>query len=229
MSALPAGWRIATLSDVAEVRTGLAKASERKLRDPLNVPYMRVANVQDGYLDLREVHTIDLERSHLKRFSLEAGDVLLTEGGDFDKLGRGSLWRASLSPCVHQNHVFAVRTSRDLLPGFLSSYCSSRSGKRYFLSCSKQTTNLASINASQLRAMPLPLPPLAEQRCIVEILDNFDRAIAQTERLIAAKRRRFRGVLVRFSSEHYDSRLSLANSPCKSPSRLSPARRTFQT
>lgn len=186
---LPQEWKVAALESVAEVRTGVAKSAERTRRDPVRRPYLRVANVQDGYLKLDEIKEIEVERKHAPRYTLKAGDVLLTEGGDFDKLGRGAVWRDQIQGCLHQNHVFAVRPGPDVIPEYLAAYTGSPEGRRYFLTCSKQTTNLASINSSQLKAMPIPLPSLREQRRIAAALGVWDEAIDRTERLVTAKRR----------------------------------------
>lgn len=188
----PKGWEKKTLNRVAFVQTGLAKGPKR-IENPVEVPYLRVANVQDGYLDLEHIKTIKVDRSKISRYSLQQGDVLMTEGGDFDKLGRGAVWNSQIVPCLHQNHVFAVRPHPDvLLSEFLSMLTSSSSGKAYFLSCSKQSTNLASINSSQLKAFPVLLPPLAEQKAIAATLSEWDQAIEKTERLILAKEKRFK-------------------------------------
>jgi type I restriction enzyme S subunit len=77
----------------------------------------------------------------------------------------------------------------NLIPEYLANLTSSEYGRRYFLSCSKQSTNLASINSSQLKAFPIPLPPLPEQRAIAAVLSAWDRAIRQTTDLLDAKRR----------------------------------------
>ena len=173
-----APWKHKKLADVAQVQTGIAKNKEQVLVDPVEIPYLRVANVQDGHLDLSEIKTIAVESSRVDRYALEDGDVLMTEGGDFDKLGRGAVWRNQITPCLHQNHVFAVRVNRKhLLPEFLAAYCAAEPGRRYFLACSKQTTNLASINSSQLKELPLQLPSLDEQRRIVRVLNAADRLI----------------------------------------------------
>jgi type I restriction enzyme S subunit len=150
-----------------------------------------VANVQDGYLDLTEVKEIDVPLYQIDRFTLRSGDVLLTEGGDFDKLGRGSIWNGDIEGCVHQNHVFAVRVKdpEALLPAFLACEVQSSRARNYFLSCAKQTTNLASINSSQLRALPIVIPPPNEQRAIVMAASTWDAAIQKTKELIAAKER----------------------------------------
>lgn len=175
---IPTGWDYSTLDDVASIQTGVAKNS-KAIGDMVEVPYLRVANVQDGYLDLSEVKSIKIERSRLDRFSLQKDDVLVNEGGDFDKLGRGAVWDSPITPCVHQNHVFVVRTDNSqLLPSFFNYLSGSQHGKKYYLGCAKQTTNLASLNSSQLRAFPVLLPPLSEQQSICEVLASIDQKIA---------------------------------------------------
>jgi type I restriction enzyme S subunit len=197
---LPSGWRITLLGQVADVRKGVT-LGKTKLKDPVRLPYLRVANVQAGRLDLREVKTIEIERHQIERFALQPGDVLMTEGGDFDKLGRGDLWQGAITPCLHQNHVFAVRTDPAyILPGYLNALAGSAHGKRYFLNCAKRSTNLASISAAQLKQFPVVLPPLAEQRIITNVLADWDQAIHWSEKLIANSRTHRAALLQRFWS-----------------------------
>ncbi|MFC3864931.1 restriction endonuclease subunit S [Alcaligenes aquatilis] len=174
---IPASWSCCLLQDVAVIQTGIAK-NGKITGNLIEVPYLRVANVQDGYLDLREIKTISLEVSRLNRFLLRHEDVLVNEGGDFDKLGRGFIWHNQISPCVHQNHVFVVRTEKSkLLPIFFNYLSGSEYGKKYYLGCAKQTTNLASLNSTQLKAFPVLLPPIHEQRRICEVLQSFDKRL----------------------------------------------------
>lgn len=192
---VPNGWERKPLEKVAEIKTGVAKG-KKGLKDPIEVPYLRVANVQDGHIDLSEVKTIQIERHQLERYSLQVGDVLMTEGGDFDKLGRGDVWQGQIVPCLNQNHVFAVRPNKQvLLPYFLAALSGSNYGKTYFLSCAKRSTNLASINSTQLKEFPVLLPPLPEQRKIAQILSTWDRGIANTEKLIAASKQQKKALM----------------------------------
>lgn len=181
---IPEMWEVVELQDVASVRTGLAK-NKKEIPDGIELPYLRVANVQDGYVDLSDLQTISVSRGQIERYSLRKGDVLMTEGGDFDKLGRGDVWDGSVEPCLHQNHVFAVRADQErLIPEFLANLTASQSGKAYFQSCSKRSTNLASINSTQVKQFPVRLPDLSEQSEIVRISKSFDAAIlAATSRL----------------------------------------------
>ncbi|MBT3256929.1 MAG: restriction endonuclease subunit S [Deltaproteobacteria bacterium] len=188
---IPAEWNCIPLEEVACVQTGLAKNNKRNQKNPIELPYLRVANVQDNFLDLREIKTIEVEKSVVERSLLKYGDVLLTEGGDFDKLGRGTIWKNEIAPCLHQNHIFAVRCKKDELNSyFLAALSSSNFGRRYFILSSKQSTNLASINSTQLKKFSLPLPKLTEQQKITTILSTWDTAISQTRKLIDVKTRR---------------------------------------
>jgi type I restriction enzyme S subunit len=174
-------WPTVSLHEVAEVRTGVAKG-KKGLKKPVTFPYLRVANVQDGRVDLSEIKTIDVEAAQVERYALRAGDVLMTEGGDFDKLGRGDVWKAQISPCLHQNHVFAVRPdAKRLNPYYLAALAASDHGRQYFLSCAKRTTNLASINSTQLKAFPVLLPSLDEQAHIADVMSAVSAKIGVLE------------------------------------------------
>jgi type I restriction enzyme S subunit len=130
-----------------------------------------VANVQDGHLDLSTIKTVKVRVDEVERYRLEAGDVLMTEGGDLDKLGRGTLWEGQIPDCLHQNHIFRVRANRDVLePRFFAFVVESDIAKRYFMRVAKRTTNLASTNKTQVRAFRFLVPPLTEQQQIVEIV-----------------------------------------------------------
>ncbi len=158
-------------------------------------PYLRVANVHDGFLKLDTIKEIAVEGNEAARYELKSGDVLLTEGGDNDKLGRGTVWNGEINGCLHQNHIFAVRANPDhLLPRYLAALIGSRYGRAYFDGSAKQTTNLASINASQVRGFPLVIPDTTEQARIVSVLTALAEHLTTVDALLAAKRRFKRGL-----------------------------------
>ena len=128
-----------------------------------------------GYLNRDEIKEIEVLPDKVEKFRLRSGDVLMTEGGDRDKLGRGTIWHGHIEGCIHQNHVFRVRPDhRRLLPEYLNLYLGTIEAKGYFLRSAKQTTGIASINLTQLGEFPVVLPPLPEQRRIAAILDKAD-------------------------------------------------------
>ena len=149
------------------------------------VPYLRVANVQRGYLDLSEIKTIRIPSDKLETLLLETGDILFNEGGDIDKLGRGWVWEGQIARCSFQNHVFRARLyDQNQQPKYISWWGNYR-GLDYFLSAGKQTTNLASINKTMLSKLSISLPPYAEQH---EIVRRVEALFAYADHLDARYR-----------------------------------------
>ncbi|HQT74271.1 MAG TPA: restriction endonuclease subunit S [Acidiphilium sp.] len=190
---IPAHWNIAALKFLADVQTGLAKGKDYGAAKTVNVPYLRVANVQDGYLNLDDVTTIEVLPEDVERYRLKIGDVLMNEGGDFDKLGRGDIWRGQIDPCIHQNHVFAVRP-RNVSSEWLNLITSALYAQQFFISRSKQTTNLASISSTNLMELPVVLPPALEQETILALVEKarFEilRLISASETAVSLLRER---------------------------------------
>ncbi|EKE68383.1 restriction endonuclease subunit S [Oceanibaculum indicum] len=169
---IPDSWELPSFDDLFVIVSGVTKGSRVSTDTAVELPYLRVANVQRGHLDLTVVKRIIVRGPDQERYRLRAGDILMTEGGDWDKLGRAAMWSNEIENCIHQNHIFRVRPpSPETLPEWVVMYVNSKLGRRFFEEASKQTTNLASINMTQLRSCPLPLPPLAEQHRIVAKVD----------------------------------------------------------
>jgi type I restriction enzyme S subunit len=167
----PAHWQNRRVDEVAEVGSGVTLGKDVSGFKHVELPYLRVANVQDGHLDLTTIKTVKVRLDEMERYRLEAGDVLMTEGGDIDKLGRGTLWDGQIPNCLHQNHIFRVRANRTVLdPRFFAFVVESDIAKSYFLRVAKRTTNLASTNKTQVRAFRFPVPPVPEQERIAEIV-----------------------------------------------------------
>ena len=190
---VPEHWEVMRLKNVAQVQTGLTLGKNYGSSVLAEYPYLRVANVQTGYLNLKHVTTVRVPFTEAAGCKLQYGDVLMTEGGDKDKLGRGCIWRGEIEDCLHQNHIFAVRANLvRLLPEFLVLLMASGHGRNYFEQTAKQTTNLASTNSTTLRAFPLFLPDISEQRLLLDkVVDEttgLDQAIDHAQREIALLR-----------------------------------------
>ena len=171
---LPRGWGVVKLENIAEINSGMSVSANRKLTNPIAVNYLRVGNVQRGYLDLEEIKEMKIEAESFNKYRLRFGDVLFNEGGDRDKLGRGWIWENQVENCITQNHVFRASPFLKSLTHskYISYLGNSRYGKSYFEETGKQTTNLASINKTVLSNFPVKLPSLAEQTQIVAILES---------------------------------------------------------
>lgn len=184
---LPAGWCWATLDQVGDVTGGVARNKKDEIKtDRVEVPFLSVANVQRGRLDLDTVKTVRVKQSVFEALLLRKGDILLTEGGDRNKLGRGWVWDEQIDPCIHQNHIFRCRLVDDRFEPELISHAGNSYGRQWFLNHGKQSVNLASISLGVLRTFPVPVAPLAEQAEIrermVEKLSQIDAMQAEITR-----------------------------------------------
>lgn len=170
-------WRELHLETMADIVSGITKGRKVAGKQLTKVPYMAVSNVKDGYIDWTTVKTIEATDQEINQYRLLPDDVLMTEGGDPDKLGRGAIIRAPLENCIHQNHIFRVRLDEShILPDYFAEYLKHQRAKRYFLGCAKQTTGIASINMKQLKALPVLLPPLELQNQFAAFVRQVDKS-----------------------------------------------------
>jgi type I restriction enzyme, S subunit len=183
---LPPNWNVSTLGDLSDVRSGITKG--RRTFEPVtDRPFLRAANVQDGFLYLDEIHDFAATDEEFARFVLEANDILLVEGGNKEHVGRGWIWEGQVEGCVHQNHVFRARiTDSAVLPRFIAYVGTSAPARAYCLAHARQSNNLATINKTAISGLPIPVPPLYEQRAIVARLDAT-RAARGGAKAVAAR------------------------------------------
>ena len=170
-------WPEIPLEQLADVVSGITKGRKVTDTELFEVPYMAVSNVKDGYIDWTTIKTILATQKEIEQYRLLPYDVLMTEGGDPDKLGRGAVIAKPLENSIHQNHIFRVRLQKEkILPAFFSEYLQHQKAKRYFLGCAKQTTGIASINMTQLRALPVLTPPMELQKQFIAFIEQTDKS-----------------------------------------------------
>lgn len=171
----PMGWDSCKLDKLADIVSGITKGRKTKETTLIEVPYMAVSNVKAGYIDWTTLKTIEATKSEIEMYRLKENDVLMAEGGDPDKVGRGALLTHVPDNCIHQNHVFRVRLF-DMNPIYFSQYLQHSKSKKYFLSCAKQTTGIASINMTQLKNLPVNVPSNELQNDFASFVQQIDKS-----------------------------------------------------
>ncbi len=170
-------WPEQRLDSLAEIVSGITKGRKVRIADLYEVPYMAVSNVKDGYIDWTTVKTIKATQQEIDQYRLLPDDVLMTEGGDPDKLGRGAIIHKPPKDCIHQNHIYRVRPFHNVIMSvYMEQYLQQQKAKRYFLGCAKQTTGIASVNMTQLRALPVLVPPIELQKQYVCFVRQTDKS-----------------------------------------------------
>lgn len=179
IGSIPMHWKVSKIGRFINIRSGKTLGKTYPPGTELiEMPYLRVANVKAEGFDLEDVAKIKVTPDEAEKYALKSGELLMTEGGDRDKLGRGTIWHEEISPCLHQNHVFAVTCDENwLLTEYLAYLTASPVGREYFDLTAKKTTNLAGTNSNTIMQFKVPIPPIAEQREIVQMLDGKCAAI----------------------------------------------------
>ncbi|MGW5308723.1 restriction endonuclease subunit S [Nocardia thailandica] len=206
-------WPGASLEDVAEVQGGLQVTSKRKGL-PIEVPYLRVANVYRDRMDLSEIKTIRVTERELQRTMLTDGDILIVEGhGNPKEIGRAAMWSGAIGSCSHQNHLIRVRVDRErVLPRFVTSFVNSGEGMRHLLRSANTTSGLNTISTADVRSLPVRIPPLALQKAYCSRVDGIEstkRAALQhldgLDRLFSSlQSRAFNGNLWKDDTKHQE-------------------------
>jgi type I restriction enzyme S subunit len=110
--------------------------------------------------------------------------MLFVEGnGSRDELGRCALWNGEIANCVHQNHILKVRPNRSqLLSEYAMTWFNTSSGKDHFFRNVKTSSGLGSINSTELRAAPIPIPSVTVQQ---KVSDRVVKSRAEVAKLKA--------------------------------------------
>lgn len=213
---LPDGWTWTTLEQVATVQGGIQK--QQKRRPTRNrFPFLRVANVGRGSLDLGDVHEVELFEGEIERFRLSAGDLLVVEGnGSPDQIGRAAMWRGQIADCVHQNHLIRVRPGPVLDPAYLEYTWNSSEIVRQLKREASSTSGLHTLSTAKVKRIQIPLPPLDAQKNIVnDIAEQFAMIdhLVESSKIASQRADRFRRALL---TEAFSGRL-VPQSPADEP------------
>ena len=178
-------WPEKPLEGLADIVSGITKGRKTTETGLIEVPYMAVSNVKSGYIDWTTIKTILATKQEIEQYRLMPDDILMTEGGDPNKVGRGAIIKYPLKDSIHQNHIFRVRLDKsELLPAYFAEYLQHQKAKRYFLGCAKQTTGIASINMRQLRALPVLIPPLPLQNQFAAFVAEVDKSKVEVQKAL---------------------------------------------
>ncbi|MET7712323.1 restriction endonuclease subunit S [Streptomyces sp. NPDC005407] len=171
------------VQEVADVRGGIQKQSRRQ-PDENAYPFLRVANVGRGTLDLEDVHEIELFGNEIDRYRLEEGDLLVVEGnGSPDQIGRAATWDGSIEDCVHQNHLIRVRPGPELLPAYLNLVWNSPTVAQRLRRAASSTSGLHTLSTRKLKELVIPVAALPDQDSLVEAANRaYARIVAGRHR-----------------------------------------------
>ena len=187
LPSLSESWCWTTFDQIGDTQGGLQKSPARTPKKN-HYPYLGVANVHRGSLDLSNLRRFELTPDELKKLRLAPGDILIVEGnGSRTEIGRCALWLGEVEDCVHQNHIIRVRPSEGLIPRYVDTFLNSPTGQIAIQNVASSTSGLYTLSISKIKQLPLALPPTTEQEAIVAAVQAQLSIIDQLEADIDAK------------------------------------------
>jgi type I restriction enzyme S subunit len=164
-------WPVHKLSALGQVSGGITKNAGRG-KMPLQVPYLRVANVYG--LELNEVLEIGVTEQEYERTRLQNMDLLFVEGnGSLDQIGRVALWDGTIPRCVHQNHLIKFRAGRHVLPAYVLLQMMGPDGRSQLVEKSTSSAGLNTLSISKIADVDIPVPSGLEQQEVVRRVNRL--------------------------------------------------------
>lgn len=181
---VPSHWHIARVGDLGLVQVGRARSPGTDIGSNM-VPYLRVANVLDGYIDYSDVNRMHFSPAEQRKYTLRAGDILLNEGQSTELVGRSALYDGPEDRYCFQNSLVNFRSGPSVHPPFARAVFKRWLDIGHFTKILKQTTSMAHLGGERFANLEFPVPPLVEQHRIAAVLDTIDDSIRSTEQIIA--------------------------------------------
>lgn len=184
----------------------LGKMLSEKARAGAQYPYLANFNVRWGSFDLSHLNLMAFSEKEREKFAIKKGDLLMCEGGE---IGRCAVWSDDQCSLFYQKALHRLRPLDDRMnPYFLYYFILHVSTKGYLPKLVGETS-FAHLTREKLIDLMVPVPPIRLQNQIVELLMNWDTAIEKTERLIEAKEKQFKGLLMRLISNYRHPRVHI--------------------
>lgn len=200
---LPPGWEWRQVRDVGEVKLGRQRSPKHE-SGPNMRPYLRVANVYEGFLDLSDVKVMNFSPREYEIFKLQPGDVLLNEGQSLEWVGRPAIYRGDPPEVCFQNTLVRFRANGSVLPEFALLVFRHYVHSQRFRGIARWTTNIAHLGAERFAEMPFPWAPPGEQRRVVDSVaereGQLDTGVAALKR-VQANLKRYRAAVLKAACE----------------------------
>jgi type I restriction enzyme, S subunit len=179
---LPGTWPVQRLGDVFETQLGKMLSQKAHGGDAPKA-YLRNKNVQWGSIDTSDMFEMDFSEGEKAKFQLRPGDLLVCEGG---VPGRAAIWDGSMEECYYQKALHRLRPRNGMITNEFMLYWLWYSFElRNLYGVAGASSTISHLPEIQLKALPVPVPPLAEQHKIASLVGLIKQAIEQQERLIA--------------------------------------------
>jgi type I restriction enzyme, S subunit len=199
---LPEGWQMTTVGEVSrKIQYG---TSEKANLDSSGIPVLRMGNIQEGQLDFTNLKYLSRDAPGVKDLILDDGDLIFNRTNSAELVGKTAVYKSNHPKATFASYLIRVKFADTCLPDYVSFYINSLHGRKYIGSVVSQQVGQANVNGTKLANMPIPLPPLEEQRRIVAEVErrlSVARAVETTVEDALVRASRLRQAVLRSAFE----------------------------
>ena len=176
---LPEGWAWAT---VAQLSLRIEYGTSTKASSvPTGIPVLRMGNIQDGELSFSNLKYMETDNPEVQKTMLSHGDLLFNRTNSAELVGKSAVYKDRYPKACFASHLIRVSFLSDISSDYVCTLINSKHGRAYITQVRNQQVGQANVNGTKLAAMPVPLPPLAEQRRIVAEVERRLSVVQQAE------------------------------------------------
>jgi type I restriction enzyme S subunit len=177
---IPPEWRwVAAGTVIKSLRNGIYKPKEYYTND--GIASLRMYNIEDGQIVWKDIKRMELTNEELEKYRLEPGDLLVNRVNSRELVGKAAAIPAGLEECVFESKNIRVKPTQDVRGEYLGHWFY-LFRKRHFMSQVKQTVGQATITQTQIKEMPIPLAPIAEQDHILKEIERQESILSDFQK-----------------------------------------------
>ena len=181
---LPEGWVWATVEQLSfRIQYGTSKKANG---DAAGIPVLRMGNIQEGALDLSDLKFLPTKDDEVLKTLLTPGDLVFNRTNSPELVGKSAMYKEGHQTACFASYLIRVSFPEGCLPDYVCFFINSQHGRAYIGQVRSQQVGQANVNGTKLAGMPIPLPPLAEQRRIVAEVERRLSVIQQAEATVEA-------------------------------------------
>lgn len=167
------GWPVQA---IGELLSSAQYGTSSKAQQSGTIPVLRMGNMTyDGQLDLRELKYLDEDSGQTEKYLLRPGDVLFNRTNSVDLVGKTALFDHA-GDFSFAGYLIRLQCGSELDPQYLTAFMNVPDTKTKLRAMCKSIVGMANINAKEVQAMSIMVPPL-------ELQQQFSNRVAVVERL----------------------------------------------
>ncbi|CAB3743911.1 hypothetical protein LMG24238_07166 [Paraburkholderia sediminicola] len=192
----PMDWPMTTIGEL--LSNADYGSSAKAHTDPVGLPMIRMGNVTyEGALDLSDLKYVELGPEDVERFGLLEGDILFNRTNSKELVGKTGLWDG-MTEAIVASYFIRLRVNRLIAyPTYLWAFLNSPHMKRVLFATARGAVGQSNINSKELKAFPIPRPPIDLQEKFDEHCKALTDLAAQQRTALEKAEATFQALLAR--------------------------------